>query len=180
MNEINLKKLQYPIGEFKLPDIINNEDINSWINDIDKFPSELKKLTSNLSTVELNWKYRAGGWTIRQIVHHCADSHINSYVRFKLTLTEDLPTIRPYYEDRWAEVSDSLEYDIQNSLDILTALHNKWVKLLRRLSSEELNREFIHPEQTNRISLKENIGIYAWHSNHHLEHIKLALINRNE
>ena len=178
MNELKFKKLQYPIGNFDPPKTIDTEVINKWIYDIEMFPTELRELTFRLNERELNFKYRPGGWTIKQVVHHCADSHLNSFIRFKLTLTENNPTIRPYFEDRWAEVVDSLDNDIHDSLNLLTALHSKWVKLLQSLSYEELNREFIHPEQNRRISLKENIGLYAWHSNHHLEHIKQALSNQ--
>lgn len=167
--------LRYPIG--KAPALKNpsKEQIDEWINKIDRFPRLLKESTQSLSIEQLNWRYRPEGWKIKQVVHHCADSHMNSYIRFKLALTEDCPNIRPYFEDRWAELPDSLDDNIQDSIELLTILHKRWVKLLRRLSEEELLREFSHPENGTVINLAENIGIYAWHSMHHLEHVKLAI-----
>ena len=134
-------------------------------------------MVKDLNDEKLKNKYRPDGWTIKQVVHHCADSHINSFVRFKLALTEDVPAIKPYFEDRWAELSDSLSNDISDSIQILNSLHNKWVLLLRSLTVEQLHREFFHPETNKKISLKENIGLYAWHCNHHLAHIQLAIKN---
>jgi hypothetical protein len=109
------------------------------------------------------------------VVHHCADSHMNSIIRFKLTLTEDDPEIRPYYEGRWAELVDGKDDDISYSLQLITAVHSKWVKLLKGLKPNDLERNFIHPEHGQAFSIAENIGIYAWHCNHHLTHIELAL-----
>jgi len=178
MNVQNLEALKYPIGNFICPQNIEFESIEKWIKDIEKFPNTLRELTKQLDKVELNWKYRPGGWTIKQIVHHCADSHLNSLIRFKLTLTEDMPTIKPYFEDRWADLTDSLSESIEDSIQLLLALHKKWVYLLRSLSNQQLSRRFIHPETNTTISLKENIGIYAWHCNHHLAHVQLALKNK--
>ncbi len=114
---------------------------------------------------------------IRQVIHHCADSHMNSFIRFKLSLTEESPTIKPYFEDRWAEMPDYLEVSILNSIQILEGLHLKWTVLLKSLSQSDLEKEFVHPEHGKRFSVAENIGVYAWHSNHHLEHVKSALKN---
>jgi hypothetical protein len=175
MRDSELQNLKYPIGEFNKPDVINESIIKKWIADIENFPQIVETLTKDLTVNQLNWCYRPDGWTIKQLVHHCADSHINSIIRFKLALTEDLPEIRPYYEDRWAELADSLDDTIEDSLTLLKGLHSKWGKLLKSLTEAELNKEFIHPEHGKRFSLKENIGIYAWHSNHHLAHIKQAL-----
>lgn len=175
MKNIELEKLRFPIGKFEKPDIIDNKKINEWIGDIDKFPEELADLTINLSKEKLNWKYRPNGWTIKQVIHHCADSHLNSLVRFKLALTETNPTIKPYFEDRWAELPDSHIDNVEDSLMLLASLHRKWTFLLRNLTDAECEKSFFHPENNQSISLKENIGIYAWHSNHHLEHVKQAL-----
>lgn len=175
ITEIELNKLKYPIGQFDKPKIISENNIESWITDIESFPFALEKLTQNLSIEQLSWRYRPDGWMIKQVVHHCADSHINSLIRFKLALTEKSPVIRPYHEDKWAELHDSLDDDLYESIALLTSLHRKWVKLLRSLSNANLKEEFVHPEHGQRFSLEENIGVYAWHSNHHLEHIRQAL-----
>lgn len=172
--EINLEKLRYPIGEFVCPAEITTSDINNWIEIIEEFPSKLKNQVEELSNTDLQKTYRPNGWTIAQVVNHCSDSHMNSFIRFKLALTENSPTIKPYFEDRWAELRDSINYPIDNALKILEGLHTKWVFLLRNLSEEELNKEFIHPESGEKISLKRNIGIYAWHCEHHLAHVVSA------
>lgn len=174
MGNYNLK---YPIGEFIKPEIISNEILDQWITTIKKFPEELFSEVQNLTEKELGYKYRPNGWNIHQVVHHCADSHMNSFIRFKLALTEDNPTIRPYFEDRWAEQSDYLNSPVILSLNIIEGLHKRWVILIKSLTNDELNRTFIHPEGNKEITLKENIGIYAWHCTHHLEHIKLAKSN---
>ncbi|WP_262731931.1 MULTISPECIES: YfiT family bacillithiol transferase [Gaetbulibacter] len=175
-----LQKLKYPIGTFKKPELITQDHITSWINDIEQLPSTLEALTKNLTKEELNWVYRPDGWTIKQVVHHCGDSHLNSIIRFKLALTEDAPTIKPYLENRWAELPDSTDDDLSNSITLLKGIHSKLAKLLKSLNNEELKREFIHPEHGKRFSLEETIGIYAWHSNHHTAHIKQALTHKGE
>lgn len=167
--------LKYPIGKFEKPTNIGQELIAQWIGDIETFPKRLRALVEELSVEELNWKYRPDGWCIKQVVHHCSDSHLNSIIRFKWTLTEDTPTIKAYFEDRWAELPDSKDNDLALSLNLIDALHAKWVRILRSLTDEQLERTFFHPESQRHIGLKENIGIYAWHCNHHLAHIKQAL-----
>lgn len=171
----DLHKLKFPIGEFNSPSSIDNKTINQWIESIEKFPSRVQVLTENLSIEQKNWIYRPKGWSIKQVVHHCADSHMNSLIRFKLALTEDSPKIRPYWEDRWAELPDSLDDNLESVLLLLKGLHQKWVFLLKQLSPLDLEREFVHPEHGKRFSLKENIGVYAWHCEHHLAHIEQAL-----
>ncbi|UXP33365.1 putative metal-dependent hydrolase [Reichenbachiella agarivorans] len=175
MDEKALTQLKFPIGEFIKPEVISNDQIKEWVADIEAFPSRVKILTTNLSVEQLNWRYRPDGWTIKQVVHHCADSHMNSLIRFKLALTEDSPTIRPYHEERWAELIDSQDNDLSYTLSLLEGLHYRLVQLQRNLSEEDLKREFIHPEHGRRFTLAETIGIYAWHSNHHLAHIQQAL-----
>lgn len=169
--------LRFPIGRFNKPEPINQNHIIQWIDEIDSFPQKLSHRTKNLSVDQLNLTYRPEGWTVKQVVHHCADSHMNSIIRFKLALTEDDPEIRPYYENRWAELVDGKDDDIEDSLQLITAVHGKWVKLMNGLSAEDMKREFVHPEHGQRFSIAENIGIYAWHCNHHLAHIELALAN---
>ena len=174
MTDKELHQLKFPIGEFEKPEIITNAQIKTWITSIETLPKSIIELTKNLNENELNYKYRPNGWSIKQVVHHCADSHINSLLRFKLALTEDSPTIKPYYENRFAELIDYTE-PIEDSISILIGIHKKLAVLLRTLNQEELKLEFIHPEHGKRFTLEETIGIYAWHSNHHLAHIKQAL-----
>lgn len=174
-----MKKLKFPIGEFIKPDLITTERVNEWIREIELFPKRLKSLTQNLDKKELDFNYRPQGWTIWQVVHHCADSHMNSVIRFKLALTEESPTIKPYFEAKWAELSD-VTISIDASVKLLEGLHYRWAVLLKSLDEQDLKKEFIHPEHGTRISLAENIGFYAWHSNHHLAHIKQALAHKGE
>ena len=180
MKDQELFNLKFPIGEFKAPEIITSNQIETWISDIEGFPKEIESITKNLSDKELNWIYRPDGWNIKQVVHHCADSHMNSIIRFKLALTEDSPTIRPYFEDRWAMLVDNNDNDLSSTLSLLKGLHAKLGKLLRSISENELPREFIHPEYGKRFRLDETIGVYAWHGNHHLAHIKQALKYKGE
>jgi hypothetical protein len=175
-----LYQLKYPIGKFVKPDVISEAQILEWIGSIERLPKTLSELTKDLSVEQLNWPYRPEGWTIKQVVHHLADSHMNSIIRFKWALTEDTPTIKPYYEDRWAKLIDANDADLSSTLSLLNGLHAKLGKLLRSLSKTGLKREFIHPDHVKRLSLEETIGIYAWHSNHHLAHIKQALKYKGE
>ncbi|ANQ51039.1 putative metal-dependent hydrolase [Flammeovirga sp. MY04] len=168
--------LQFPIGECPTSFDITSENISNWIHVIERFPNAIEELIKDISIDQLNATYRPGGWTVKQVIHHCADSHMNSFIRFKLALTEDTPTIRPYFEDRWAELSDSLDNDVDSSLLLLKALHKKWVVLLKSLNDEDLKRAFLHPEHGQKISLGENIGIYAWHCEHHLGHVRLGVV----
>ena len=170
---MNLEQLKYPAGKFVKPESITKEIIDSAISEIENFPSLVKFEIQNLEEKDLQLRYRPEGWTITQVVHHCADSHINSYMRFKLALTENVPTIKPYEESLWADLSDN-NLSPFVSLKLLDALHEKWVYILKSLSEEDLNKEFIHPEQSEKISLKENILIYSWHCRHHLAHIRQA------
>jgi len=177
---MNIQQLKFPIGEYISNVNPSKELINSWIKDIENFPSKVEELTKNISTEQLNWKYRPGGWTVKQVIHHCADSHMNSIIRFKLALTEESPTIRPYFEDRWAELVDSHDDDISDSVSLLKGLHKKWVVLLKSLNDNDLKREFIHPEHGKRFNLADNIGVYAWHCNHHFAHMKNGLDSKGE
>ena len=170
---MNLEQLKYPAGKFVKPESITKEIIDSAISEIENFPSLVKFEIQNLEEKDLQLRYRPEGWTITQVVHHCADSHINSYMRFKLALTENVPTIKPYEESLWAELPDN-NLSPFVSLKLLDALHEKWVYILKSLSEGDLNKEFIHPEQSERISLRENILIYGWHCQHHLAHIRQA------
>ncbi|MEO6820913.1 MAG: YfiT family bacillithiol transferase [Ginsengibacter sp.] len=165
------EQLKYPIGKFEKPELITRDILSKWILEISDFPARLKNEVTYLTDEQLDTQYRPGGWTIRQVVHHCADSHMTSFTRFKLALTEEKPTIKPFLEDRWAALSDGKTAPIEPSLMVLEGLHNRWVSLLNSLTEEDLHKKFIHPEQGREFILNENIGIYAWHGNHHLAHI---------
>lgn len=161
--------LRYPIGPFRYEGEPTTETVESWIREIDQLPAQLEEAVRGLSDEQLDTVYRPEGWTVRQVVHHIADSHLNSYTRFKLALTENHPTIKPYEEGKWAQLPDSkLPVDI--SLRLIESLHSRWVYILRNMKQEEFMRRFQHPESGG-ISLKVNVGIYAWHGRHHLAHI---------
>ncbi|UGU16958.1 putative metal-dependent hydrolase [Sinomicrobium kalidii] len=170
-----MEALQYPIGKFDRPEVITGAHIKEWTGILENFPARLRKQVTGLTDAQLDTPYREGGWTVRQVVHHLYDSHVNSYVRFKWTLTEDQPVIKAYYEDRWAGLPDTTSAPVALSLQALEALHAKWVYLLKGLSEADLERVFVHPAGHREVSLAENIGIYAWHSNHHYAHIKNLL-----
>ncbi|MBV6642740.1 MAG: putative metal-dependent hydrolase [Cyclobacteriaceae bacterium] len=170
---IDIEKLKYPVGNFSWPTEITLADLDKWISEIEAFPSLVSAEMGDLPSDGLDWRYRPDGWTIRQVIHHCADSHFNSFVRFKLALTEDNPTIKPYEESLWAKLPDSLG-PIESSLSILTGLHKRWVVLLRSLDRQSLGATYFHPEQNASRRLDGTIGLYAWHCNHHLAHIRQA------
>lgn len=163
--------LRFPIGLFEHEGEISESQLLQWMTDIKLTPSRLREAVAGLSDEQLDTPYRPGGWTLRQVVHHVADSHMNSYTRFKLALTEEEPTIRPYYEDRWAELSDGKSAPVELSLALLDALHSRWMILLRDMQQEQFARAFVHPESGNTIRLDWNVGNYAWHGNHHIAHI---------
>ncbi len=168
---MDIEKLKYPVGKFEKPATITKNMIDKWICEISAFPKNLLIEVKDLTDEQLDTQYRPGGWTIRQVVHHCADSHMNSLIRLKLTLTEDRPTIKPYYEDLWAELPDSKNLPIQPSLNMLEGIHERWTILLTHLTESQLERTFIHPEHGKTFRINENIGLYAWHCKHHLGHI---------
>lgn len=168
---MDIEKLKFPIGQ-SIPNKNPNEQLlNQWIDTIEKFPSRVKQSVKDVSVEKLNYRYRPNGWAVKQVIHHCADSHTNSIIRFKLALTEQTPIIKPYHEDRWANLTDALSDEIEESLILLDGLHKKWVRLLRGLTKDQLNMEFIHPEHGLKFNIAESIGTYAWHCNHHLAHI---------
>lgn len=172
---MNLEKLKFPIGLFNPPTQITQDNLNRWISDFESFPQALEQMVSTLSQEQLEWKYRPNGWSIKQVIHHCADSHMNSLIRFKLALTEENPTIRPYYEDRWANLLDSQSSDTESALHILKGVHTKLTILFKSFSENELNRTFLHPEHNKVFTIAYNIGNYAWHSNHHFAHVEQAI-----
>lgn len=167
-----LDKLKYPIGRFECPENITNEDLSKWIEVLETLPKRLSALVDNFSETQLDTPYREGGWTVRQVVHHMADSHHHSYTRFKWALTENRPLIKVYQEKEWSNLIDARTAPISLSLSYLTALHAKLVYLLKRLTPEDMENSYIHPDGNVNVSIAENIGKYAWHSNHHFAHIK--------
>lgn len=171
MENSSLEKLRYPIGKFIAPEIYSSDYLTNKIAEIANFPERLKKEVIHLTDEQLDTPYRNGGWTIRQVIHHCADSHMNCFIRIKWTLTEDTPVIKFYHEDRWAELHDNLTMPIQPTLSFLEGLHFRLAYLMNSLTEVELEKSFIHPEHNAAFQLKEIIGTYAWHGNHHLAHI---------
>ncbi|MDE0263977.1 MAG: bacillithiol transferase BstA [Bryobacterales bacterium] len=167
--------LRYPIGRFLPAEPVMPDEVNGWIDDIAALPADLRRVVHRLSKSQLDTPYRPGGWTVRQVVHHLPDSHMNSFIRFKWALTERRPLIKAYDEKGWAALADS-RGPIDDSLDMLEALHGRWVRLLRSLRWPELQREFVHPE-SGASTLAVTIGTYAWHGQHHLAHIE-RLIER--
>lgn len=175
MKHMDTDHHKFPVG--KCPDTkhASVSEIKTWIAEIEAFPSKLTALIEGLTPTQLALQYRPNGWSIAQVVNHCADSHMNSFIRFKLALTEDQPSVKPYFEDRWANSIDYSLESVQDSLNLLTGLHARWTRLLKSLNDAQLERNFVHPEHGTKVSLKENIGIYAWHCRHHLAHVDLAL-----
>ncbi|HSF16427.1 MAG TPA: putative metal-dependent hydrolase [Vicinamibacteria bacterium] len=162
--------VRYPIGPFRFPETISDDDRESLVNRIAETPSKLRAAVSGLDENQLATPYRPGGWTVRQVVHHLPDSHLNSYVRFKLAVTEDEPTIKAYDEALWADLSDAKDAAVEVSLDLLESLHERWVYFLRSLTPDLYRRRFRHPE-LGTITVDQNIALYAWHGRHHVAHI---------
>ena len=165
------EKLRYPIGRFEPPFKIDQDQIKKLISDIETLPAGLRRRVKELTDTQLDTPYRPGGWTIRQTIHHLPDSHINSFIRFKWALVEDRPEIKTYFEDRWAGLPDYSVTPVSASLDLSELLHRHWVALLRSLTQQDLDREFIHPG-SGPGNVAETIGSYAWHGRHHLAHIQ--------
>ncbi len=169
-----LENLRYPIGRYSPPDIIQSDTVSGWITEISDLPALVKVAVEGLSEEQLLLTYREGGWNIQQIIYHLGDSHLNSYVRFKWTLTEETPQIKTYDEAAWASLHDS-NGSLEDALDFLRVLHTRWAFLMSGMSDSQWEKEFTHPETGRAISLKKNLGLYVWHGQHHLAHIHLAL-----
>lgn len=170
MKTFDIEALRYPIGKFNAKPVFTTEELKEYIQDITHLPAQLRKAVKGLNEAELNTPYRPGGWTVRQTVNHVADSHINSYVRFRLALTEEKPIIKPYEEQLWAELEDGKYAPIDISLILLEALHLRWVMLLESLTPEQWQRVFLHPV-SGEVSLAKAAGLYAWHGKHHVAQI---------
>jgi hypothetical protein len=171
MENLDIENLKYPIGKFMAPGEYSTEYILDNIQQIELFPERLKKEVIHLTDAQLDTPYRPEGWTVRQVVHHCAESHMNCYVRIKWALTENNPVIKAYDENLWSALPDGLNMDIQPSLTLLEGLHFRLVYILRNLSKTDLDKTFIHPENSSEYRIKQITGTYAWHGNHHLAHI---------
>ncbi|MDF2921927.1 MAG: metal-dependent hydrolase [Paenibacillaceae bacterium] len=174
MNEAgkNEEILRYPIGRFQWDGNWNEELRRQWTCSIRSQPGLLQAALEALGGAGLDIPYRPGGWTVRQVVHHMADSHMNCYIRIKLAVTEDNPVIKPYREDLWAELADSRSYPVEPSLLLLESLHSRWADLLDSLSETDYLRSFFHPESNSLIPLRRALAQYNWHGNHHIAHIK--------
>jgi uncharacterized damage-inducible protein DinB len=165
-----MNDLRFPVGKFKYDGPPSPEQKVAFVEDIAQAPAQIGAAVNGLSDTQLQTPYRPGGWTVHQVVHHVPDSHLNSYVRFKLALTEENPTIKPYAEDRWAELSDTKDTPIEVSLKLLESLHERWVRLLRSLTPEQWKRTFRHPD-LGEMDLEKTLALYAWHGKHHAAHI---------
>jgi uncharacterized damage-inducible protein DinB len=163
--------LQYPVGKFDWNTPLSEADYPRFIAEIAEAPGALRSAVAGLSRDQLETRYRPGGWTVMQVVHHVPDSHINAYCRFKLALTEDEPTIKPYDQEKWAELPDSQRVPIDVSLDLLDALHQRWAALLRSMNTADFNRGLRHPEHGRVLTLAQMLALYAWHGRHHVGHI---------
>jgi len=163
--------LRYPIGKYTFANSPTRQQVAEWVEDVARTPAALRAAVRGLADGQVETPYRPGGWTVRQLVHHLADSHLNAYTRFKLALTEDTPTIKPYDEAAWADLEDNRTVPIAVSLDLLEALHIRWVALLRAMTPEQMNRSFVHPEKGRAMRLDGALGLYAWHGRHHVAHV---------
>jgi hypothetical protein len=171
---MTLEQQQYPIGQCNYKDEYSQDELQNMILQIETFPMCLERNVESLLEFQLNTPYRDGGWTINQVIHHCADSHMNALIRIKLALSEDNPTIKPYLEDKWA-VMDDYTLPFNNSITLLFCVHKKLTLLLKSLSEGQLNRTYLHPQYERSFRVKDVICLYAWHGNHHLAHVQLGI-----
>ncbi len=180
METETLETLKYPTGKLKLPKEFTYADIQHCIDVIGRFPKEIKEEVVPCTEEELAYLHRPEGWTIRQLTHHCADSHMNAFIRVKLALTEDKPTIKPYKEAECARLVDTTEAPVEWSLQLIEGLHKRWVLLLNSIKEEQLGRTVFHPEMKREIAISDICFIYSWHCGHHLAHIKNAKKHKNK
>ena len=162
--------LRYPIGKFEYAGLMSQDQRRQCIADIEAAPAKLREAVTHLTDAQLDTPYRPQGWSVRQVVHHVPESHMNAYVRFKLALTEDEPMVKPYKEDAWARTGEVRTTPIDISLTLLECLHQRWVGLLRSMSAAEFERKLKHPE-LGTVTLDRYLAMYAWHGKHHLAHV---------
>lgn len=165
------EELRYPIGRYRAPERIGAEDRAGWIRELEELPEKLRRAVSDLNDTQLETPYRPGGWTVRQVVHHYADSHANSYMRFRWAVTEEMTTVKTYNEADWAELEDAKTAPVELSLGLLEALHARWVLLLRSFGDAEFARKMKHPDW-GEVTVEWLLGQYGWHSRHHLAQIR--------
>ncbi len=170
--EPDLEQLKYPVGRYIKPDSYSAETLKEWIATLEGLPLWMDACIENLDHNHLQMPYREGGWTIQQLVHHVADSHMNAYIRLKLALTEDNPTVKPYNEQTWAELPDTQLVPVNMSVTLLHAMHRRMVVLLNQLQPSDWDRTYFHPEHQRPFPVWEMVAMYAWHSRHHTAHIK--------
>ncbi len=163
--------LRYPVGEFAVIGEITPVRLEGWIAEIAEAPAKLRAAVHGLTNEQFDTPYRSEGWTVRQVAHHLPDSHLNAYIRFKLALTEDNPTIKPYEEARWAELPDTTGTQVGVSLMLLESLHRRWGVLLKSMTAEQWGRTFFHPDKQASLRLDHIVAMYAWHGKHHVAHI---------
>lgn len=166
--------MKYPIGNFQPPTSIDSDLVAEWKGHIRNFPEKISASVKELDDDQLALEYRPGGWNIRQVVHHCADSHMNAFIRFKLSLTQERPTINPYRQGDWAELADS-KLDVGHSLSILSGLHQRWYTLIDSMDKNDFRKVYYHPEMDIDFRLDVALALYSWHSRHHMAHIHQAL-----
>lgn len=171
--EASLEALRYPIGRFQFPETVSESEMAFAIHTLVVFPEQIFEAVRDLSEEQLDTPYRPDGWTIRQVVHHCADSHLNAFIRFKWALTESNPVIKTYLEALWAELPDS-KLDPAVSTSLITGIHHRWVVIMQNMSSADWDRTYIHPEYNRQLSLRQVLMNYDWHCKHHLQHILLC------
>jgi hypothetical protein len=165
-----MEDMRYPIGKYE-PAAFSEKLLQEWIIDIIYLPQQLENTVVNLDAAQLDTPYRDGGWTVKQLVHHVADSHMNAYIRFKLGLTEDNPTIKPYMEEKWAEMDDTKNLPINISLTLLHAVHLRMAEVIKSIKGNEWERTVVHPEHGRQMTLWYLLGMYAWHGRHHVAHV---------
>lgn len=163
--------LRYPVSKFVMPTVWNGDSIAEWRRDLAELPSRMRAAIAGLTDAQLDTPYRDGGWTVRQAVHHVADSHMNAYCRFRLALTEDTPTIKPYLEARWAELADARTMPVAPSLEIIDGVHARLLGLIDAMTPDQWQRGFVHPEHGRTMTLGQTAALYSWHSRHHVAHI---------
>jgi hypothetical protein len=171
LKESKMEDLRYPMGKFQMPEIVTPQIREGWIRSIADTPGLLIKNTVGLSDEQLGMRYRPDGWTVLQVIHHLADSHMNAYVRFKLALTEDSPTVKTYEESLWAELPDGKNSPPEDSIQLLSALHRRWENMLRAMQPADFEKTFNHPEM-GLVPLERSLAIYAWHGRHHVAQIQ--------
>lgn len=167
-----MEELRFPIGRFELPETYPMEAIRGWVNDLRSLPAEIRHAANALNEMQLDTSYRPEGWTGRQVIHHVADSHMNALIRLKLTLTEDNPTVKPYSEEKWAQLPD-YALPVEASLELITHVHTHMVAVLDQLEEIDFNRLFTHPQYQYTRPLAYLCALYSWHGKHHTGHLRL-------